>query len=66
MNPLSDITFAVNVVRTVTDGKARIAKINEILAGDFDFKVAAGRALSHRRALFCTRLAQEGLWPGRN
>jgi hypothetical protein len=64
VHPLSDMEIAVAEVR-VSDADSRYEVISRHLRGAIDYSVSYGKALGTRRAIFCSRLSGEQLWPER-
>lgn len=63
VEPLDDIEHAILCVRQAADIGARKLLIRELLRGPIDYATPAGRTIGTRRALLCSRLREEGLWP---
>jgi hypothetical protein len=59
-----NIEKAVHLVRN-TPEKDRKAVLDKLLTGHSSWQTAEGKALAHKRALFCSRLSKEKLWPER-
>lgn len=64
VHPLSDMEIAVAEVRA-SDPNSRYEVISRHLRGSLDYSVAYGKELATRRAIFCSRLSSEQLWPER-
>lgn len=63
MHELENIDQAVSIVRQIKSKQERLAIINELLRGKIDYSTPEGRVIGTRRALLCSRLTKEGLWP---
>jgi hypothetical protein len=65
MSDLSDIEGSVSAIRTLEEDGVRHRAISRILAGTIDYSTPEGKVMGSRRALFCSRLSHERLWPER-
>ena len=59
-----DMNQLVEAVRAKPEDE-RLALINQLLAGKNDYTTSEVKALGQQRALFCSRLSKEKLWPER-
>ena len=65
MSDLSDIEGLVSGMRALKEDEVRHRAISRILAGTIDYSSPEGKVMGTKRALFCSRLSHERLWPER-
>lgn len=65
VHTLVDMERAVIEVREAKTGEACYEIISRLLHGRIDYSNPQGKTLGSRRAIFCSRISQEKLWPER-
>lgn len=63
IDPIDDVNLAASRITVLKDPKAKLARLNEMLAGHVSIPAnEPGKALLHRRALLVTALNKDSLW----
>lgn len=63
IHTLSEMDKAIATVRLQKTDAERFDVIQQLLFGQIDYANPTGKMIGTRRAVFCTRLAAEKLWP---